>query len=88
MFFFIIPILGIIKNIVKYKRFSLILFIRTPLICYLFKFIDISFIHLNLNNWQISLLERHFMFLYKIFYSLLTNSYEKKKNKYLVKYNL
>ena len=77
MIFFIIPILGIIKNIVKYKKFSFLLFIRTPILCYVIKFIN-NLLNINLNDWQISLIERYFMFIYKIFYSLITNSYEKK----------
>ena len=83
----IIPVLGALKNYVKYKRVSLLLFLRTPIIY------TIIYTYLKLLNYKnkISLTiiyERIFMFIYKIIYSLLTDSYHKNKLKYIKKYNI
>ena len=83
----IIPVLGALKNYVKYKRVSLLLFLRTPIIY------TIIYTYLKLLNYKnkISLTiiyERIFMFLYKIIYSLLTDTYHKNKLKYIKKYNI
>ena len=83
----IIPVLGALKNYVKYKRVSLLLFLRTPVIY------TIIYTHLRILNYKnkISLTiiyERIFMFIYKIIYSLLTDSYHKNKLKYIKKYNI
>ena len=66
----IIPILGAVKNYVKYK-ISLLLFLRTPIIYSIFY----TFLWIRKYKNKISLTiinERIFMFLYKIIYSLLT----------------
>ena len=83
----IIPVLGAVKNYVKYKRISFLLFLRTPIIYSIFyTFLWIrkykNKISLTINN------ERIFMFLYKIIYSLLTDKYHKNKLKYIKKYNI
>ena len=83
----IIPVLGALKNYVKYKRLSLLLFLRTPVIY------TIIYTYLRILNYKnkISLTiiyERIFMFIYKIIYSLLTDSYHKNKLKYIKKYNI
>lgn len=83
----IIPVLGALKNYVKYKRISLLLFLRTPVIY------TIIYTYLRILNYKnkISLTiiyERIFMFIYKIIYSLLTDSYHKNKLKYIKKYNI
>ena len=83
----IIPILGCLKNYVKYKRISILLFLRTPFIYsvlytyyYLFKYKNkISLTIIN---------ERVIMFLYKIIRSLLIDNYHKKKQKYIKKYDI
>ena len=74
----IIPILGAVKNYVKYKRVSLLLFLRTPVIYSIFY----TFLWIRKYKNKISLTiinERIFMFLYKIIYSLLTDKYHKNK---------
>jgi hypothetical protein len=83
----IIPVLGAAKNYVKYKRLSFLLFLRTPVI---YSFI---YIYLRLFNHQNRVVftiinERILMFIYKIVYSLLTDSYHKNKLKYIKKYNI
>ena len=83
----IIPILGAVKNYVKYKRVSLLLFLRTPIIYSIFY----TFLWIRKYKNKISLTiinERIFMFLYKIIYSLLTDKYHKNKLKYIKKYNI
>ena len=86
-FLLIIPILGALKNYVKYKRVSVLLFLRTP---FMYTFIY-SYLRLFKYNNKIILTvvnERIFMFIYKIIYSLLTDSYHKNKLKYIKKYNI
>ena len=86
-FLLIIPVLGALKNYVKYKRVSLLLFCRTP---FIYSFI---YSYLRLFNYKNKVIltivnERIFMFIYKIVYSLLTDSYHKNKLKYIKKYNI
>jgi hypothetical protein len=83
----IIPVLGALKNYVKYKRLSVLLFLRTPVI---YSFIYTYLKLLNYKNKVILTIvnERIFMFFYKIIYSLLTDSYHKNKLKYIKKYNI
>ena len=83
----IIPSLGALKNYVKYKRLSILLFLRTPVI---YSFIYTYLRLLNYKNKVILTIvnERIFMFIYKIIYSLLTDSYHKNKLKYIKKYNI
>ena len=80
----IIPVLGALKNYVKYKRLSVLLFLRTPVI---YSFIYTYLKLLNYKNKVILTIvnERIFMFFYKIIYSLLTDSYHKNKLKYIKK---
>ena len=83
----IIPVLGALKNYVKYKRVSALLFLRTPVI---YSIIYTYLWTLKFKN-KVSLTiiyERIFMFIYKIIYSLLTDSYHKNKLKYIKKYNI
>ena len=86
-FLLIIPVLGALKNYVKYKRVSVLLFLRTP---FIYSFI---YSYLRLLNYKNKIIltivnERIFMFIYKIIYSLLTDSYHKNKLKYIKKYNI
>ena len=93
----VIPTLGLLKNYVKYKRCDPFTFLRTPIINYLFLFyfnINKNY-YVNYNQYQqeINLLksilyERYFFFIYKIIKSLYNNDYERKKEKYIGKYNL
>ena len=83
----IIPVLGAVKNYVKYKRVSALLFLRTPVIyCIFYAYLwALKF----KNKVSLTIIyERIFMFLYKIIYSLLTDTYHKNKLKYIKKYNI
>ena len=83
MILFITPLLGSLRNFVKYKKFNLLLFIRTPLLYFLL------FLILQTRNiWKIIVLERWLMFIYKTSKSLYNDDYNTKKEKYKKKYNL
>ena len=83
----IIPILGAVKNYVKYKRVSLLLFLRTPIIYSIFY--TFLWIYKYKNKISLTIInERIFMFLYKIIYSILIDKYHKNKLKYIKKYNI
>jgi hypothetical protein len=77
------PFLGLMRNYIKYKKFNIFLFIRTPII-YLF----INLLFQNNNIWQILIYERWFFLIYKSLLSIYNNDYIKKKNKYIKKYDL
>ena len=83
----IIPVLGMCKNYVKYKRVSLLLFLRTPFI-YIILYTYMKYFQYKNIVSNVIINERVFMFLYKIFRSLLIDSYHKKKKKYIKKYNI
>lgn len=75
----IVPILGVIKNIIKRKTFNIFIFLRTfcvYFIIYLIEiFIDEYKIKLNiLDAIQLTLLERYYMFIFKILYLLITKN--------------
>ena len=83
----IIPVLGCVKNYVKYKRVSFILFMRTP---FIYTFLYVFFNYFKYVN-KVSLViinERVIMFLYKIFMSLILDTYHIKKKKYIKKYDI
>ena len=81
--YLITPLLGSLKNYVKYKRFNILIFIRTLYIYFILKL----FIQTN-NNWLILMLERWFFFLFKIIRSIIRNDYERNRNKYINKYGI
>ena len=84
---FIIPILGCLKNYVKYKRISPLLFMRTPI---LYLLIHIYLILFNYKNCICLTIinERIIMFIYKIIISLWNDTYNKRKLKYEKKYKI
>jgi hypothetical protein len=82
-FYFITSLLGLIKNYIKYKQVQLLLFIRSPILCYFIQLI----IQTN-NIYKILIYERWFMFLFKIFRSLYNDDYNTRKSKYIKKYQL
>ena len=84
---FIIPTLGCLKNYVKYKRVSPLLFMRTPILYLLIH------IYLRLFNYKNCICltiinERIIMFIYKILISLWYDTYNKRKLKYEKKYKI
>jgi len=81
--YLITPLLGSLKNYVKYKRFNILIFIRTLYIYFILKL----FIQTN-NNWLILMLERWFFFLFKIIRSIIRNDYQRNRNKYINKYGI
>ncbi len=84
MFIYLItPLLGSLKNYVKYKKFNIFNFIRTPFIYFLLMLTDDT-----INKWKILIYERWFFFIFKIIRSLWRNDYIKNKNKYKIKYNI
>ena len=83
LLYLITPLLGSLKNYVKYKQLKPLLFIRTPMTYFM--------IHLLLqqkNPWKIITFERWLFFIYKSFLSLYNDDYNIKKQKYIKKYNL
>ena len=81
--YLITPILGSLKNYVKYKRFNILVFLRTLYIYYILKLA----IQTD-NTWIILMLERWFFFLFKIIRSIINDDYNNKKQKYIEKYRL
>ena len=81
--YLITPLLGSLKNYVKYKRFNILVFLRTIYIYYLLK------LSIQTNNtWIILMLERWFFFIFKIIKSIINDDYNNKKQKYIEKYKL
>jgi len=81
------PLLGALRNYVKYKQFKTVIFIKTPITYFI--------IHklLKMMKWNNIILytlifERWYFLLYKTFLSILNNDYNTKKEKYIKKYNL
>ena len=81
--YLITPLLGSLKNYVKYKRFNIFVFLRTLYIYFILK------LSIQTNNiWIILMLERWFFFVFKIIKSIINNDYNNKKQKYIEKYKL
>ena len=81
--FLITPLLGSLKNQIKYKTFDWSNFIRTPFVYLLL----INLLRTD-NFWMILILERWIFFILKIIRSLWRNDYLHKKEKYIKKYKL
>jgi len=81
--YLITPLLGFIKNYVKYKRINLLVFLRTPFI-YSLLFILIQ----TQNIWKIITIERWLFFIFKIIRSTIRRDYIVNKGKYELKYGL
>lgn len=88
------PILGALRNYVKYKKFNIKLFIRTPVTYYFIHILLINFNKLNYvfknNNIILYTLiyERWFFLIYKTILSYINNDYYFKREKYIKKYGL
>jgi hypothetical protein len=83
--FLITPLLGSLRNYVKYKNLKFLLFIRTPLTYFI---LSLFFYRGKSQIWKIIVLERWFFFAYKTLLSLYNNDYHIKKEKYKIKYGL
>lgn len=83
MYIFYTAILGSLKNYVKYKKFNILLFLRTPLCIFFIQLL------LQTNNiWKVLIFERWLMFIFKTLRSLYRNDYYVKREKYISKYNI
>jgi len=83
MYIFYTALLGSLKNFVKYKKFNIFLFLRTPLCIFFIQLL------LKTNNiWKVLIYERWFMFIFKTLRSLYRNDYYNKREKYIIKYNM
>jgi len=81
--YIITPLLGSLKNYVKYKRFNLLIFVRT-----FFVYLMLRLLIKTNNSFLILILERWFFFIFKIIRSLLRNDYMRNRIKYEAKYKL
>lgn len=81
--YLITPLLGTLRNYVKYKQIKLLFFIRTPITYFL-----INLIFQCNSIWKTLIYERWYFFIYKTFLSLYNDNYNKKKDKYIEKYGL
>lgn len=79
----ITPFLGSLKNYVKYKRFDILIFVRS---FYVYLILHL-FTQTN-NIWLILTLERWFFFVFKIIRSIYRNDYMRNKSKYETKYKI
>ena len=83
IFYLITPSLRFFRNYVKYKQTNILLFIRTPIIYF---FINLIFQQNNV--FQTLIYERWLLFIYKTILSIYYDDYNRKKDKYIKKYNL
>ena len=83
LLYLVTPIIGFLRNYIKYKKFQYKLFIRTPLL-YLF----INLLFQNNNIYQTLIYERWFFLIYKSLISIYNDDYNTRKEKYKIKYNL
>ena len=81
--YLITPLLGTLRNYIKYKRIKLLMFLRTPVTYFM-----INLIFQNQNIWKTLMFERWFFFIYKSLLSLYNDDYNVKKQKYIKKYAL
>lgn len=81
--YLITPLLGTLRNYIKYKRIKLLMFLRTPVTYFM-----INLIFQNQNIWKTLMFERWFFFIYKSLLSLYNDDYNVKKQKYIKKYGL
>ena len=81
--YLVTPILGSLKNYIKYKHFNTLVFLRT---LYIYLVLHLS-IQTN-NTWMILMIERWFFFAFKIIRSIYRNDYIRNRNKYIKKYKL
>ena len=83
--YLITPLLGLLRNYIKYKRFSFFCLIRTPIIYHILRN---GILESKYRQLFILILERWIMFIYKIIVSIYNNDYITKREKYIKKYNL
>ena len=81
--YLVTPILGSLKNYIKYKHFNTLVFLRT---LYIYLVLHLS-IQTN-NTWMILMIERWFFFIFKIIRSVYRNDYIRNRKKYETKYKI
>ena len=79
----ITPLLGLIKNYVKYKQINIFLFLRTPMLYVMIDKLLLIYFHKYPRLLWTLIIERWLMFQYKIIYSLIFDLYHKRKKKYI-----
>jgi len=83
----ITPLLGLLRNYVKYKSLYLRTFIRTPIVYF---YIHLLLVMRQSNHiiFKTLIFERWFWFVFKTYQSIANNDYQRKKDKYQIKYNM
>ena len=83
----ITPLLGLLRNYVKYKSLYLRTFIRTPIVYF---YIHLLLVMRQSNHiiFKTLIFERWFWFVFKTYQSIANNYYQRKKDKYQIKYNM
>ena len=87
LLYIITPIAGYLKNYVKYKRVSFLIFSRTPL---MYLCLDRLLSYYKMKDivlWTL-ILERWIFFYAKIIHSYWKDHYHARQQKYIKKYNL
>lgn len=86
---FVTAFIGFIRNYIKYRKFNIFNFIRTPILVIFFSHIISPFILDDLSIIFIaSMMERWFFLIAKGIISYINDDYNKKKEKYKKKYNM
>jgi len=83
----ITPSLGLIRNYIKYKRVTFSLYFRTYLVYYFINLLS-KFLGYIPNIYEVLIYERWFFFIGKSLISLYKNDYNRKREKYKIKYGL
>ena len=83
----ITPLLGFLRNYVKYKQCNLSMFFRTPLTYFFLHLFQLLLRQRNI-ILKTLILERWFFFIYKTLKSLINKDYYTNKEKYIKKYGL
>ena len=81
------PMLGLIKNYIKYKQLNIFTFIRTPLLYFFIEWYISGYQWINY-QFIVIVFERWIMFITKMCLSYMRNDYQRKKIKYQEKYKL
>jgi hypothetical protein len=80
------PLLGALRNYVKYKQFKPYIFIKTPISYFIIHKL-LNLIRCNNIILYTLILERWFFLFYKTCLSIKNDDYNVKRDKYIKKYN-
>ena len=81
------PILGLLRNYIKYKQYKFRTFMRTPVVYAFFHCLFYLMDHTNI-VYRTLIFERWYFFVEKSILSMWNNDYMKNKDKYIKKYGL